>query len=339
MRRRLISVGAIAIVLAPQTGLAQSRPRSELCSAPFPFEYELSLLGEAVWRCDLERMDDWFTLSIMRWLREGCMQPQCPDRPTRGANVNVPENDGFGTTPLMIAAERGDPAILAYLMELDANPNAKRVDGMTALLFAMRENHTDVAKYLIRSGAEVNVSDNHWTPLVWATFWKDDELVEFLLAKGANPNARDQTGSTALHLAAYISSDVKFARLLVKNGATVDARSDDGRTPLMQAALWKRNSTARFLIQQGADVNAHDNEGFTPLMFAAMAYPGGNVAYPGGDAEAVKLLLANGADVHARANGGKTALTFAIAWSNVYPGEKADRQRVIDLLKQAGAKE
>lgn len=337
MRRRLISVGAIAIVLAPQTGLAQSRPRSELCSAPFPTKYELSLLGKAVWRCDLERMDDWLTLSIMRWLREGCMQPQCPDRPTRGANVNIPENDGLGTTPLMIAAERGDPVLLGYLMEFGANPNAKRADGMTALLFAVKENHTNFARFLVDLGAEVNVPDNQWTPLMWAMFRKNDELVEFFLAKGANPNARVQYGFTALHFAASVLNNDKFIRLLLKNGAFVDSRADDGQTALMRAVFSKRNSAARFLIEQGADVNARDNEGYTPLMYAVMSYPSGNAE--AGNAEAVKLLLANGADVHARANDGRTALTFAIVWLNVYPGEKADRQRVIDLLKQAGAKE
>ena len=71
-------------------------------------------------------------------------------------------------------------------------------------------------------------------------------------------------------LAARISSTPEIVQLLLEKGADVNARSTDGRTPLMFAAS-STPEIVTLLLEKGAEIEARDNKGMTPLMFAASA--------------------------------------------------------------------
>ncbi|MHB1954477.1 MAG: ankyrin repeat domain-containing protein [Sulfobacillus sp.] len=83
--------------------------------------------------------------------------------------------------------------------------------------------------------------------------------------------------------------------------ADVNARANNGNTPLMVAAQGGQTAVAAVLLVHGADVNAKDKLGGTPLMFAARY----------GHTAVAALLLAHGADVNAQANDGMTPLQAA----------------------------
>lgn len=83
--------------------------------------------------------------------------------------------------------------------------------------------------------------------------------VRELLAEGADPNAADGNGDTALSLAAQFGR-AEVVALLLKSGASVDAADAKGVTPLMKAARFGREETVDELLRGGADVSRKDLE-------------------------------------------------------------------------------
>jgi hypothetical protein len=92
----------------------------------------------------------------------------------------------------------------------------------------------------------------------------DAARVKELLRKGANVNARDESGHTPLHHAAY-RGHAEVAELLLERGADVNARDKDGHTPLHWAAAEGYADVARLLLERGADPSIRDRDGRTPL--------------------------------------------------------------------------
>jgi hypothetical protein len=136
------------------------------------------------------------------------------------------------------------------------------------------------------------------------------------LAAGANPN--DSRLSTTVLMFAAKDGYADIVRDLLKAGARLDAKDNDGDTALMYAAIDDRVEVVKALLIAGADVNAQNNKGDTPLMAAALR----------GRTEVVRALLAGGADVGLRNQRGQTAVSLA---------EAEGHAETIDLLKQAGA--
>lgn len=99
------------------------------------------------------------------------------------------------------------------------------------------------------------------------------------LKDGANPNAADKDGETALLKAAYYSQ-AGAIRALLQAGADVNAQDKDGKTPLLMAAYWSSQLNLResmdpdcvpALLQAGADANAVDEQGRTARVLAEYA--------------------------------------------------------------------
>jgi len=130
----------------------------------------------------------------------------------------------------------------------------------------------------------------------------DREALRALLKGGANVNATDADGTTALHWASY-RDDLDAADLLVRAGAKVNAANDLGATPLWAACQNGSEAMVRRLLAAGANPNAALLLGETPVMVASRS----------GNPAVVELLLAKGANVNARAARGQTALMWAVA--------------------------
>ncbi len=98
------------------------------------------------------------------------------------------------------------------------------------------------------------------------------EVVVACLNAGADPNARNETGATALHLAARFNPSAAVVEALIEAGADLHLRDNPGRTPLHLAA-WQNPSVAviRALIEAGADPNEPNDKGMTPLHLAVRA--------------------------------------------------------------------
>jgi ankyrin repeat protein len=157
---------------------------------------------------------------------------------------------------------------------------------------ALENGRRAAALELIAQGADVNAAQaDGTTPLHWAAYQLDADLVQRLIAQGARADTANRYGATPLGEAAKVAN-AEIVALLLQAGAAVDAANADGETALMLAARTGSVEVAERLIDAGADVNAREAwRDQTALMWAA----------EGAFAPVVELLIAHGADVRARA--------------------------------------
>ena len=119
---------------------------------------------------------------------------------------------------------------------------------------ARNGNVTDV-RALLNSGANINARDNDGsTALIWAARFGHLATVRELLDRGANINARSNSGWTALICAIYYGH-LAVVRLLLDRGANINARDHVGQTALSLAAFSEQLPVVRELLKRGANTN------------------------------------------------------------------------------------
>lgn len=227
---------------------------------------------------------------------------------------------------LFDAIGQHDMAAVQTLVNQGANVNAveHRVveKGMTPLMEAAYSGQADLAQIFIDRGAKTNVQSKAkysigMTPLMWASMGSalDNKgaVIALLLHHGANPEAREEHGRSALMFAGAEGTSNNI-NALVRGGANVNGADAAGESALLYTAYNGRFDNFAALIHCGANVNAKDNDGRTPLMAAILAP---YVAHTGKDfttqqAEAVKLLLRSGANVRARDDRHMTTIDYAL---------------------------
>ncbi|HTE31364.1 MAG TPA: ankyrin repeat domain-containing protein [Chryseolinea sp.] len=132
--------------------------------------------------------------------------------------------------------------------------NAFAPDGFTCLGLSVYFGNANIVEYLISKGADVNIASNNAfkvAPIHSACAISDYNITELLLRSGANVNARQQQGITSLHSAAH-NGQTKLAELLIDNGADINAKTDSGQTPLAMALEKNFAETADMLERRGA---------------------------------------------------------------------------------------
>ncbi|HEY0097521.1 MAG TPA: ankyrin repeat domain-containing protein [Pyrinomonadaceae bacterium] len=140
------------------------------------------------------------------------------------------------TTPLTVAAERGDAAQVRKLIAGGADLNERDDSGYTSLVWAARNGNTEVAEALIEARADLNARDcaaNGWTPLIHAIHKNNNEMARLLIERGADVNAKAgkctektiESGATAL-LHAAGEDNTEIVRALLAKGADPYAEYD-----------------------------------------------------------------------------------------------------------------
>ncbi len=153
------------------------------------------------------------------------------------------------------------------------------------------------------------------------------EMIRFLVHEGLDVNVRDRRGNTPLHYAAYYGR-VTAIQTLLALGADLHARNTHrGETPLFSAIRGKKVRAVRYLIQRGARVNDRNAFGLTPLHVVACCAMGA--------VDLVDVLVAAGADLYARTArpfrnlpAQATALDVAEAFGNSLVAQALERRGV-----------
>ena len=204
----------------------------------------------------------------------------------------------MGTTPLMIAAFRGNGC------GLDSGELDDDADDSSAA----------VIQDLISQGANLNqqMEKTSETPLHLAARHARADAAKTLLDAGADANAQDAQGRTPLHAAVASDAQGVFHILLKNRSTNLNATTTDGTTPLILAARLAIEGMVEQLIEAEADINFADELGKTALHWAASV----------NNVDAVNVLLQNGANRDAQDKKDETPL-FLAAREGSYQAAKA----------------
>ena len=228
------------------------------------------------------------------------------------AGVDVDAANDFGATPLWLACLNGSAAMVAALLAAGADANAALPSGETASMTASRTGSAEAVRLLASHGADLNAREHTrgQTALMWAVAQRHPDVVEALIALGADVHARSAPQPRRIHtrtagfnpsgvidtvlgsntplLFAARQGDLAAARHLVAAGADVNDTAATGTSALVVAAHSGHTALALFLLEEGADPNAAE-AGYSALHAVALR----------GDETLTAALLARGADPNA----------------------------------------
>lgn len=172
-----------------------------------------------------------------------------------GAEVNAVTESG--TTALIEAAARNHTDIVRILLAAGATVHHRDIDGRGALCYAYLNKNEDMVKLLLADGATLDLPE--------AAECGQAEQVRHLLENGTDVNE----GAPIIGAAEEEHSDI--VRMLIAAGADVNAQNIVGNTALHYAVLWGNNDIADQLLAAGADTNIANDYEETPFTLAVRA--------------------------------------------------------------------
>lgn len=164
-----------------------------------------------------------------------------------GADINEPFPNG--SYPIDYAAAQGQVVMLQLLLKHGADTSVETPDGRTALQLALLAGRTRTAEVLLKAGAKMDPSA--LLLQVAKANISDRDVVRFLTRHGADINATDGAGNTALIIATRLGNH-RLVHHLIEQGANVALRNHQDQTALDIARRQGARNIARFLEQNGA---------------------------------------------------------------------------------------
>ncbi|CAL1299963.1 unnamed protein product [Larinioides sclopetarius] len=256
-----------------------------------------------------------------------------------GADVAFPSGDG--TTPLDIAAHLGHFELVAeFLNSSDTNSKIQAFQNAAskgnlavvkllftsgvavnlllesiALHIAAEEGHTDTVKFLLDEGADINAQDcNGDTALHLSSLNVRKEVVQLLIERKADILIKNNSGTFPLERIVLNG----MTDLLIKEEVVIDFSYANDTSPFHYGAFYGDINFVNYCIQKGCPIDIRTNSGSTALLLATL----------GGRVEIVNFLLDNGSDIDAEDQKGCNALKHAVNSNN---------KKILELLIKKGA--
>jgi ankyrin repeat protein len=246
-----------------------------------------------------------------------------------------------GLTALSIAAGRKHKHVTEFLSEiLEVDVNKASESGITPLLMVAEVGWTDIMDKLLGRGANVDAAPKGIkaeeakiagsTPLIGATKYNNPEAVKLLLKHKANPNHQNQSGISALMLAAE-QGFFECVKNLVEGGANVELAPSgrtalnmnlSGQTPLFCAAKEGHLEIVKYLLDKNANPNATNHYGVSVLWIPCQR----------GLTDIVELLLQYDADTEIAPHGTEAEDRSISGWTPLYAAIKSRQYQVVKLL-------
>jgi ankyrin repeat protein len=170
-----------------------------------------------------------------------------------------------GSDGLLDAIRRNDTASIRRELARGASPGTKDAEGVPALMLAALFADVEAMKALLDAGADVNAANGSGaTALLWSV--PDLDKVRLLVARRADVNVRSTNlGRTALLIAANYPATVPLLRFLLDNGADLNAKDRNNANALNLAVRASDVDVVRFLVERGLGVNEASPGGALPL--------------------------------------------------------------------------
>uniref|UniRef100_A0A3Q3M2F6 Ankyrin repeat domain 28b n=1 Tax=Mastacembelus armatus TaxID=205130 RepID=A0A3Q3M2F6_9TELE len=225
---------------------------------------------------------------------------------SRGAEVACKDKKSY--TPLHAAASSGMISVVKYLLDLGVDINEPNAYGNTPLHVACYNGQDVVVNELIECGANVNqVNEKGFAPLHFTAASRHGALcLELLVCNGADVNIKSKDGKTPLHMTA-IHGRFSRSQAIIENGAEIDCEDKNGNTPLHIAARYGHELLINTLITNRADTAKRGIHGMFPLHLAALS----------GFSDCCRKLLSSGFDIDTPDDFGRTCLHAAAAGGNL----------------------
>ncbi|KAM8905288.1 ankyrin repeat and protein kinase domain-containing protein 1 isoform 2-T2 [Spinachia spinachia] len=187
-----------------------------------------------------------------------------------GASTTQVDEDHW--TVLHFAAQSGDDRVVRFLLAKGAVPHAREKKGWMPLHLACQNGHDTVVRVLLSRLSEELAGQGEAQgrrPLHLASAYGHSHIAKLLLSWGMDPNATDNSLSTALHASAEKGHN-RVVRELVKSNVNIDCADNRGYTPLHLAALRGHTGICRTLLIKGANPECRTLQGWTAMHLAAL---------------------------------------------------------------------
>lgn len=180
------------------------------------------------------------------------------------------DKDNEGNTPLHIACLNGKKSIVEFLISQNADVNEKNNMGNPSLHFAALGGYADIIEILLENGADINAKDDRgFTAIRFAVFRGFKDVVSLLADEGADVGEQNKEWGRSLLHTACLFNRINVVEILIAKGADIQTTNPEGLTPLHLASNHGHKELCGVLITKGADVNITDNGKDTPLHGAA----------------------------------------------------------------------